>query len=176
MIFKKVNVSEVLTSISNEEDVPYLRSKLLDVNIRLYENDLDYRQLVEEAIELIAWRLTSEYEDYSNPLGMSGANCGIPWNIIAFINEKNGAQIMINPVIVSHTGLKTVTSNCGSLRLNEKISINRYEAVTVKYYCELRKRYVLKTYAGKIASTIQHEIDHNNGILIIDREASKDTA
>jgi len=170
MIRKKYKASQVLTSITNPGDIDYLKSKLLDVNIRLYEAEQDYRELVESSIGLIVYRLNSEYEDYSNPLGMSAANCGIPWNIISFIGEKDEIEVMINPSITRSSGQKTVLSNCGSLRLKEKIPILRYEAITVKYYCPLRNRYVLKTFAGRIASTIQHEIDHNNGILITDRQ------
>jgi len=68
-----------------------------------------------------------------------------------------------------------VESNCGSLNLEESIPVERHESVTVKYYPfpiegeEYAAEFHLPIVETFTSGTIQHEIEHNNGILITDK-------
>lgn len=163
-----------ITHINNEEDVVYLRSKLLPVNMRLFGTSQLYRAIVLSCCDYIKWLCTQKMEGYKKPHGMSGANAAIPFNIIAYcVNRGKGneyAQIMINPIIVDRSeGMVDALSNCGSIVLDEPISIKRYRVVTVEYYDENGIKLRSTFHSDNYGKTIQHEIDHNLGILITDR-------
>lgn len=169
----KINAKDYLTHIDNADDVRYLRFKLFDVNMRIFHNHFWYRKMVQECCAILGDLAVAEYSDYKKPHGMSGANAGIPFNIIAIVTKRGqkdeGVNILINPKIINYDGKEIETfSNCGSIRLKEPIKIKRWEKVTVRYFdCEGNEH---TQEFRRNAATIQHEIDHNNGVLITDRQ------
>ena len=166
--------SSHITHIDNKEDIPYLRNKLFDVNIRLFNSSTEYRGLINRACDHIGWLCMTKMQGYKLPHGMSAANAGIPWNIIAFAlnrDTKNAYSfIMMNPKILKREGAIVDTeSNCGSLTLERPITIKRHEKVFVGWFdrdSKYNEKYFDRDNHG---FTIQHEIDHNLGILITDR-------
>jgi len=168
---KKIN--DYITFIDNPEDKTYLNSKLFPVNMRLFKSSREYNDLITRACDVIQKALMAQYEDYSRPYGMSGANCAIPFNIIAVFQnrgEKNERTItMINPKILHHsTKLVTSKSNCGSVRLKKSICIKRHATITVTWYDLFGKKHQGVFNRANGGFTIQHEIEHNFGILITD--------
>lgn len=148
-----------LYEIPEERDI--LTRKLFDVNMRLFRYNPDYRSIVQCAIEHIRECAMTQREGYKKPHGYSGANAGIPWNIIALAD----GTVMINPVVVKVDPRKRESfSNCGSLLLKEPIKIWRHSRVVVDYF----DRDGAPCQAEGYLPTVQHEIDHNNGILIWD--------
>ena len=170
----KRKINNYLTFVDNPEDVVYLNSKLFPVNMRLFKSSRDYKNFIICACSVIEDYLRAHYEDYSRPYGMSGANCAIPFNIIAFYQnrgEKDERVItMLNPKIIRRSGTCVkAKSNCGSVRLKKEICVNRHESVTVVWY-DLqgkKRRGIFKREDGGF--TVQHEIDHNAGVLITHR-------
>lgn len=154
------------TLLKNEEDKDILTRKLFDVNIRLYNNSEGYRRIVEQCCSYLSWCAMTTKEGYKKPHGYSGANAGIPFNLVALSN----GLVMINPKILEESGYKTGLSNCGSLVLEKPIKIWRYSYIKVGFY---NRRYFgrldYETLTGYLP-TVQHEVDHNNGILITDRK------
>jgi peptide deformylase len=77
---------------------------------------------------------------------------------------------MINPKIIKASEKMISTkSNCGSIKYREKITVKRHASIEVRYY-DLEGNHWDETFTGKNGGfTIQHEIDHNNGIMITDR-------
>ena len=60
--------------------------------------------------------LNTKFSDYTKLQGISGANVGIPFNII-IVRDLDNYIIMINPEILSKSKeTKLVKSNCGSSR------------------------------------------------------------
>ncbi len=166
--------SDHITHIDNPADVPYLRGKLLDVNMRLFSTSDGYRAVVLAACDWIAKLCTTKMEGYKLPHGMSGANAGIPWNIIGIARNRGQddayTQIMINPKIGAYGG-KVIESqsNCGSLCLKEPITIKRRERVTLGWF-DMDGKDCCGTFGREDGGfTIQHEVDHNLGVLITDR-------
>ncbi|MGD9157682.1 MAG: peptide deformylase [Desulfobacteraceae bacterium] len=148
----------------------YLTRKLFPVNMRLYKVSEAYRSVVKKALSHMREFMTFEgFEDYPKLYGISGANVGIPWNLV-IVRSGDKLIHMINPTVEKESKKEIVVkSNCGSLNLPEKVKVPRHAWVIVSYYtlegCKRFQKFVMdKSSAG----TIQHEIDHNNGILITD--------
>jgi len=162
--------SDFCTHINNREDIPYLRTRLFDVNMRLFHSSEPYRKIVLSCMNYLVWWCQTEKEGYKKPHGVSGANAGIPWNIIA-VNRGSGTTPMINPVITRYYGdeIKSM-SNCGSLTLKEPIEIVRWEFIDLIYF-DLNGKEVTEDKVDRKNGglTIQHEVDHNHGILIYDK-------
>lgn len=154
--------SDVTTLLSNPEDKDILTRPLFEVNMRLYKTSPDYRGIVTMACAYIRLCAMTEKEGYKKPHGFSGANAGIPWNIIALAD----GTVLINPWISYRSEEKRLSmSNCGSLLLPEPIQIERYADITVDYFDLDGNKCIKRGYLP----TVQHEIDHNQGILITDR-------
>jgi len=74
---------------------------------------------------------------------------------------------LINPVLVAGEGQIVDEEGCLCIPdLNEPVS--RFKHVTVKAYDRNEKEIVLEG-AGLLARILQHEIDHLDGVLFIDR-------
>jgi peptide deformylase len=167
LIAPKLRHEDVCTLLRNggvERDI--LTRKGFDVNMRLFESSPGYRDIILEVVSYIKRLATTEREGYKKPHGFSGANVGIPLNIIALAD----GTVMLNPTYYpTRTDTRVSVSNCGSLLLEKPITIRRYAEVRVKWF-DLDGRQQVKT---GYYPTEQHEVDHNNGILITDREAEK---
>lgn len=167
-------IDNCLTWIERSSEAQYLKNKLPQVNIRLLKVSKEYKDFIQHACDLIVLRLKTKYSDYKRPHGMSGANCAVPFNIIAyFVNRgKVGEEIkvMLNPQIIQTSKETFVTStNCGSIRKKDSIKVMRYCEIKVSWYDVYGTKYTGTFTKETGASTIQHEIDHNNGILVTDR-------
>ena len=157
--------TDVCTLLVNPEDKDILTRKLFDVNLRLMKTSPKYRQIVQIAADYISDLAFTEREGYKKPHGFSGANAGIPWNIIAVTPDY---EPMLNPHILGNSDGDVVHSysNCGSLLLAEPLEIYRYKKIKFEYWDLNIERHEKTGYYP----TVQHEIDHNNGILITDRK------
>ncbi|MCK9379145.1 MAG: peptide deformylase [Candidatus Moranbacteria bacterium] len=85
------------------------------------------------------------------------------------IEEDGRVYILINPQIKSSSKEKTISEE-GCLSIPGKhFAIERSEGVKVRYLNEKGEKCKLKT-QGLLARAFQHEIDHLDGILIIDKK------
>jgi len=167
--------NDYITHLLNEEDEVYLRQDHFPVNMRLFKTSEDYRNIIVQCCEYIAKLCLTKMEGYKKPHGMSSANAGLAFNIIGITinrNKKNEyCLIMINPEILKYGEEKVHSfSNCGSLTLKESIQIIRSEKVLVRWHStdgKIGERWFNRE-QGSL--TLQHEIDHNLGILITDRQ------
>lgn len=163
---------DFITHIKNSEDRVYLRSKHFPVNMRLFNTSTHYRSIIKGICDYIKFCLT-EKEGYKKPHGMSSANIGMSFNIIGVTMNRNTSneyyKIMINPDIKERFGSRvTAYSNCGSLTLDEPIEVTRDSDVIVSYFDEDGNHHLDHFSRKDGALTMQHEIDHNMGILITD--------
>ena len=72
-------------------------------------------------------------------------------------------MVMFNPKIIQKGNEYLATEGC--LSLNGERPVKRYEHITVKYQ-NINLEYETQEFSGFVAETIQHEIDHCNGIII----------
>ena len=169
-----MKIDDFVTFIGRPEDRPYLKTTLLDVSMRLFKDGTTgYAKAVKQAAFQIGILAVSKFEDYPEPFGMSGANAGIPWNIIAIVTSRKEkeatAKLMLNPKLLNaRGGWVRTTSNCGSIRLLKPIRVDRHAEVEIGWY-DLKGAYHQEWFNRKSGSfTLQHEIEHNQGILITD--------
>lgn len=146
----------------DEFDQDILTREQFDVNLRLCRTSPCYRSIVESCCNYIRECATTTRNGYKKPHSFSGANAGIPFRIIALAD----GTVMINPFVSDRSDTRRQSeSNCGSLTLDKPIKIWRYSSVDVTYFDIDGKKYQIKGYLP----TVQHEIDHCDGILITDR-------
>ena len=167
---KSFKIAEVLVQKS-ETCSEYLTRPLFPVNMRLFKSLDAYRNIVQAAfLHMTNLMELGKFEDYPKLAGISGANIGVPWNIILIPAKDNKLLSMINPSI-SRMSRRTTTvkSNCGSLVLPKKVEVTRRVWVEVSYYDIEGTHHDTKfTMDEGYAGTVQHEIDHNRGVLITD--------
>jgi len=168
-----MKIAEMLIQNGEKHDGA-LHMKAGPVNIRLYKSNKAYKELITNVIDYMLMGSNFDFEDYPKAQGISGANIGIPLNIVVVIT-KIRPYVFLNPTIVRESSdTITAKSNCGSLNLDESITVARRRWVWVTYYdvaaARKTRKFEIKD-AGVIPSaTLQHEIDHNLGILITERE------
>lgn len=84
--------------------------------------------------------------------------------------ENHGRLILLNPVIVSHSGRQFFREGCMSIP-DMVANVPRYDEITVAAYDQDFRPVIIET-RGFESVILQHEIDHLDGILFIDRVRS----
>lgn len=87
--------------------------------------------------------------------------------VIDFSEEKNTPLCLINPVIEPISGSTNEPEGCMSVKgIWDKVK--RHEVIKVTYQDVTGKTHTLEA-DGFMAKCIQHEVDHLDGILFVDR-------
>ena len=95
--------------------------------------------------------------------------CGLPEN-----RDDEGYQVvlMINPEIIEHSEeVEVGEEGCLSLP-NIRGPVQRHMQVKVQFQDEKGKK-IIRNVSGFGAKVVQHEVDHLNGVLFIDKLATK---
>ena len=104
-------------------------------------------------------------------VGLASNQVGEPCRIIVFDtsakDEPNDLVVLINPEIVEASGVVFDEEGCLSV-IDYKADVKRAACVTVKGVDREGNPVTLRR-EGLPAIVLQHEIDHLNGILFIDR-------
>jgi peptide deformylase len=173
-----MDIAEMLVQNGEEHD-DALHMKGAPVNMRLFKDNKLYRSVIMRTIHLMSRGANLDFDDYPKAQGVSGANVGIPFNIVIVIT-KDDQETFINPKIVSKSKvMHEAKSNCGSVNLPKPIKVERHQWVEVEWYDisgELHQEvFEIGDENPVSAATLQHEIDHNLGILITDKEVKDET-
>jgi len=100
--------------------------------------------------------------------GIAAPQIGIPKRFIA-INLGNGTQTLINPIITWHSLDKlTLWDDCMSFP-DLLIKVKRYQSISISYQDENGTYHEWKRLNRAKSELLQHELDHLDGILAIDR-------
>lgn len=84
------------------------------------------------------------------------------------VNTDEGARAFINPTITRQSLLTTVAEE-GCLSIPEQIGrVRRYKSIKVEAFDRMGEKLKFKA-TGLFARVLQHEIDHLDGILYIDK-------
>ena len=98
--------------------------------------------------------------------GIAAPQIGVTQRII--VVNIDMPFVLINPVIVKRSKhMMTLWDDCFSFP-DILVKLKRYVNVTVKFQDQTGKRQTLQEMGG-LSELLQHEIDHINGILAIDR-------
>lgn len=114
-------------------------------------------------------------------VGLAASQIGVPLRIFLIRPVATGPiTVFINPEITRYsqrtthpTGKKGVYEGCLSIP-HYYAPLTRSSSVTVKYLDADSKSHQ-KSYSGFPAHIVQHEMDHLNGILFIDRVLEQNT-
>ena len=139
------------------EDV--LRKKADDVAL----NDASLSQLIDDMFKTM---------HYAQGVGLAAPQIGISKKIIVVEEEIQVGVlfkgVFINPEIISYGGY-FIKFTEGCLSFPElKIEVERPAFIDVKWFDE-NKEFHRELFAGIKAIILQHEIDHLNGTMFIDR-------
>jgi len=109
------------------------------------------------------------YDD--DGIGLSANQVGVDLHffIVDFsLHDKTmSREVFINPEILESTGIDTLEEGCLSVpEIHEKVT--RAYQIKVRYE-NLKREIVEKEFEGFPARVIQHEIDHLNGVLFVER-------
>lgn len=101
-----------------------------------------------------------------NALGIAAPQIGVNKRVI--LVKLNGIYtVMINPTIM-YRGFTKTMSNEGCLSLRNSYSVERHNSIFVQYFVYDNQQFHLRELGlnGLESFTVQHEIDHLNGVLI----------
>ena len=158
-----------------DEKSKILRTKSKDVTFPLSNED---KKLIKDIIDYLKMSQIKEYYekyDLRPGMGLAFIQLGIPKNIFVIVEEideeKFQNYVIINPKIISHSEeLIYVGEGEGCLSVNRDIEgiVPRYARMRISFQDidgnskEIRVR-------EDISVAFQHEMDHLNGILFIDK-------
>lgn len=87
---------------------------------------------------------------------------------LAIINSQDGPLCLINPKMIRKSWLKELGQE-GCLSIPGIFGqVKRHKKITLLYYDKAGKK-IRKTAQGLMARVMQHELDHLDGILFIDK-------
>ena len=130
---------------------------------RIAKVDDSIRQLVKDMLQTM----------YSaDGIGLAAPQVGVNKQLIVIDCEpdkpENPPLVLINPKITRYSS-QTCNSDEGCLSIpGVYLEVNRPEAIEVSFKDEQGKPRKLQT-AGLLARVIQHEMDHLNGVMFVDR-------
>ena len=133
---------------------PILREKAALVN----KVDHEIRELVENMIETM-------YAE--GGVGLAAPQVGVSKRIIVIDTEEKGVIVLINPVIVKREGESKEEEGCLSVP-GIYSPVRRSSMITVDAM-DMDEQKIRITQEGFLAIALQHEIDHLDGYLFIDR-------
>ena len=103
-------------------------------------------------------------------LGLAANQVGVDMNLfiidIAHTDDNEFPRVFINGEIISNEGECVFSEGCLSIP-QVSLEVTRPETITYKFQ-DLKKQWHQEKFDGLLARAIQHEMDHLNGILIID--------
>ena len=123
----------------------------------------------EDLSNLINDMMDSMYE--AEGIGLAANQVGVNKNLfvvdISHVDENETPRVFINGKIESSQGKSEYSEGCLSFP-GIKFDITRPEIITFSFQ-DIDRKKKIEEFDGLLARAIQHEVDHLNGILIIDR-------
>lgn len=110
-------------------------------------------------------------ENSDTAVGLSAIQVGIPKRMCAirYVTKNSSFSYkLVNPEIIRSSGTIVGTEGCVSIDNNSGL-VERAETVTVTGFDAITNKKVRLIVSGFRAAILQHEIDHMNGILYIDK-------
>jgi len=131
----------------------------------LREKALPIEEVTPEILNLIKDMTETMYAD--SGVGLAAPQVGVSKRIILVDGEEDGLIVLINPIIIKSEGEVEAEEGCLSVP-GIYSQVKRSSKVTVKALNENGDPFEI-TKEGLTARALQHEIDHLDGILFIDR-------
>ncbi len=120
--------------------------------------DVSVQRLIDDMIETMR---------QAEGVGLAAPQVGVPLRIVVLQMPDEDVVALINPEIVKRSGEREVTEGCLSVP-GYAGEIKRATSVTVKGLNRQGKAIRIKA-DGLMAQAIEHELDHLDGVLFVDR-------
>jgi peptide deformylase len=131
----------------------------------LREKSLPVKEITPEILNLIRDMAETMYT--ASGVGLAAPQVGVSKRIIIIDGEEEGLIVLVNPMMVKSEGEVIEEEGCLSIP-GVYSEVKRSSKVTVKALNESGEPIKI-TKEGLIARALQHEIDHLEGILFVDR-------
>lgn len=162
-----------MKDILDEKD-KRLRLVSKEVQFPLTDEDLKNIDLMEEYLVNSQIEEKAEKYDLRPGMGMAAIQIGVAKRYIVIVDETEDgfdSYIVVNPKIVSNSEeMIYVETGEGCLSVNREVDgiVPRYARVTVEGYDTEGNKIRIRA-REELAIAFQHEIDHLNGILFVDK-------
>ena len=131
----------------------------------LREKSLPVKEITPEILNLIRDMAETMYA--ASGVGLAAPQVGVTKRIIIIDGEEEGLIVLVNPMMVKSEGEVIEEEGCLSIP-GVYSEVKRSLKVTVKALNESGDPIEI-TKEGLMARALQHEIDHLEGILFVDR-------
>lgn len=131
----------------------------------LREKAMPVTQIDDEIRELVESMIETMYAE--GGVGLAAPQVGVSKKIIIIDTEEQGVIVLINPVIIKREGETKEEEGCLSVP-GIYSPVRRSYSITVEAL-DLDENKIRITQEGFLAIALQHEIDHLEGYLFIDR-------
>lgn len=163
-----------------------------DMSLKIHTvEDIETNQVLVSPAKSVEFPLSQELSELianmkatlidSKAVGLAATQVGYPWQLIAYKIDQDAASIrsnafetveltiLINPSYQPHENATLETDWEGCLSVSELTGkVPRYNSIYFQGYDEIGHK-VQGIAKGFTARVLQHEIDHINGVLIIDK-------
>jgi peptide deformylase len=157
---KKMENENVLRIYKYGEDVLKLKAKEIE--------NLDGK--IADLINGMAQTLHTTYSAVGLAAPQVGESLRLSVIDLSMGEKTNDLIVLINPEIIESEGIETGDEGCLSLP-GISLSINRAAKIFLKNF-DMNGKEIRREIDGYLARVIQHELDHLDGTLIIDRISS----
>jgi peptide deformylase len=106
-------------------------------------------------------------------VGLAAPQIGVPLQVAVVEHEPEEIHILVNPEIIKSEGEHILDEGCLSVP-GYWGKVRRFEKVTVKARDAHGKEIRISDAEGLLGQALQHEIDHLNGTVYVDRLDSLD--
>ena len=163
-----------------DEKNPILRIKSKEVSFPLSDSDKQTIKDIENYLKLS--QIKEYYEKYNLRPGMGLAfiQLGIKKRIFVIVYEKEDNEfetyVVINPKLLSNSEeMVYIAEGEGCLSVNREVCgiVPRYARINIEYYDEEGNKHI-KRMREELSVAFQHEMDHLDGILFVDKIDKKD--
>jgi len=166
--------------ILDEKKEKILRKKSIEVSFPMNKEDL---LLMDEMINHLRLSQDEEYAKKNKiraGMGLAAVQLGILKRYFVISYKKNDGSFeeykVVNPKIITHSEEQIyIEEGEGCLSVNKDVEgiVPRYARITVQFYDE-KGNSITKRFREEMSVAFQHEIDHLNGIIYIDKIDKKD--
>lgn len=133
---------------------------------RVTSFDAALRRLVDDMIDTMRW---------ARGVGIAGNQVGVPLRVcvIEIPEEEGRVRVLINPEVVSRSGTRELEEGCLSYPGYRGNTV-RSERITVRAMDLRGRTFTIKAEDDLLTHALEHETDHLNGVIYLDRLTSKD--
>ena len=130
------------------------------------------KNIDDQIVQLVEQMRFTMYQ--ANGIGLAAPQVGQSIQLaivdITLGENQNEFMVLINPEIIESQGSESSEEGCLSIP-GVTVPVDRHTYIKIRAY-DLQGREIEKEYRDHRARVIQHELDHLNGVLIIDHLSS----